>query len=316
MSSILGNAQLAFENINNNKITISNIISEISKNILINKDIILKANKKDILEKNGFEIDFNVIAEILKKIKNKKSLYKNKVINDFKNSITEYDNLGVLETFFDGNTYVFLEIALKTLISHNSMIFISQTKFMNYTNLVIYNIIIDILISQNLNQNIIQLVNEYNILKYCENNLIIKKAFVIGNTDLHNTLKRVSNLNTVYYPFSDCDIYIENLKNIDKIKEFIDKNSDILFKIYINKSLDIEIEDAIVVQDLYDVIEKIRFDSCGYCMILCSDIKKSKVEISEICKSKYILINKFMNFDKDIVDIDINEFYYRKNIII
>lgn len=316
MSSILGNAQLAFNNFSDSKIIISKLINEISSNIIENKEVILKANKKDILENNGFDLNFNVITELIKNIKKQKSLYKTKLINDSKNTITEYDNLGVLETFFDGNTYVFIEMALKTLISNNSMIFISQNEYMKYTNSVIYNIIIETLSSKNLDKNIIQLVYEYNILKYCENNLIIKKAFVIGNTDLHNTIKRVSKLDTYYFPYSDCDIYIEDIKNLDRLKEFITKNNNVLFKIYINKSLDIELEDAEYVKDLSEVLEKIRFDSCGYCMILCSNSKKTKIDFSEICKSKYILINKFMNFNKDIVDVDLNEFYYKKNIIL
>ncbi len=316
MSSILGNSQLAFNNITESNVDILKLIKEISNNIVNNKEIILKANKKDILENKGFELDFNVISELLKKIKNQKSLYKTKLISDSKNTITEYDNLGVLETFFDGNTYVFIEIALKTLISHNSMIFISQNEYMNYTNSVIYNIIKDTLISKKLNQNIIQLVYEYNILKYCENNLIIKKAFVIGNTDLHNTIKRVSKLDTSYFPYSDCDIYIESINNIDKLKEFIAKNDNVLFKIYINKNLNLEMEDAEYVKDLSEVIEKIRFDSCGYCTMLCSNNKNTKLNFSEICKSKYILINKFMNFNKDTVDVNIDEFYCKKNIIL
>ena len=316
MSSILGNAQLAFNNITKSKIDILNLINEISSNIISNKEVILKANKKDILENKGFELDFNVILELLKKMEKQKSLYKTKLINDSKNTITEYDNLGVLETFFDGNTYVFIEMSLKTLISHNSMILISQNEYMNYTNSVIYNIIINTLISKKIDQNIIQLVYEYNILKYCENNLIAKKAFVIGNTDLHNAIKRVSKLDISYFPYNDCDIYIENINNIEKIKEFINKNDNVLFKVYINKNLNYELENAEYVKNLSEVLEKIRFDSCGYCMILCSNDKNTKVNFSEMCKSKYILINKFMNFNKNIVDVDINEFYYTKNIII
>ena len=52
MSSILGNAQLAFNNITKSKIDTLNLINEISSNIISNKEVILKANKKDILENN------------------------------------------------------------------------------------------------------------------------------------------------------------------------------------------------------------------------------------------------------------------------
>lgn len=316
MSNIIGNSQLAFNDFCKSKIDNLKLINEISNNILESKEIIIKANKKDVFENNGFEIDFKVINEILKKNKDQKSLYKTKLINDSKNTITEYDNLGVLETFFDGNTYVFIELALKTIISNNTMIFIIQNEYMKYTNIVIHNILIETLKSQKLNKDIVQLVYEYDILKYCENNLIIKKAFVIGNTDLHNTIKRVSKLETYYLPYNDCDIYIENINDIDILKEYIEKNNNVLFKIYIKKDLNIKLESAEYVENLNEALEKIRFDSCNYCMLLCSNKKKTKMDVSELCKSKYILINKFMNFNQNLINININEFYCKKNIIL
>lgn len=315
MSNIIGNAQLAFNNFNEQRINIPKLIGEISNNILENKDVILKANKKDILEDNGFELDFNVIITILNNMKKQKSLSRTKLLNKPQQEITAYDSLGVLETFFDGNPYVFVEMAIKTVISSNSMILISQKDYMKYTNAVIYNILIKTFNSQNIDENIIQLEYEFDILKYCENNLIIKKAFVIGNTDLHSTIKRVSKLDTYYIPYSDCDVYVESTENIDKLQEFIKKNDNILFKIYANQDLAINLDNVTYVENAKEVIEKIKFDSCNYCALLFSNNKQTKIAISELCKAKYIFINKFMNFNQ-IIDIDMNEFYCKKNIIL
>ena len=316
MNSIIGCAQNAFNNLCELKINNLELIKEISDNVLANEKVILEENRKDIEIKKGFELDFKFIKLLLNNLLNNKTLYKKKFLDKAKKEIIEYDNLGVLETFFDGNTYIFLEMAIKTLISNNAMIFISQKNYMKYTNSIIYEIIIKTLRNRKINEDIIQLVYDIDIFKYCENNLILKKAFVIGNTDLHNTIKRVSKINTKYIPYNDCDIYIENIENTNELENFINKNDNVLFKIYIKDSLNINIfDDAEYVKDSTEVIEKIRFDSCNYCLMLFSKDKQTKVQISEKCKEKYILINKLMNFDISI-GIDINEFYCKKCIIL
>ena len=91
MSNIIGNAQLGFNNLSDNKINISKLIKEISNNILENKNVIIKENEKDILENNGFEVDFDAIRTILNNIKEQKSLYKTKLLNKQKQEVTEYD---------------------------------------------------------------------------------------------------------------------------------------------------------------------------------------------------------------------------------
>ena len=316
MNSIIGCAQNAFNNLCELKINNLELIKEISDNVLANEKVILEENRKDIEIKKGFKLDFKFIKLLLNNLLNNKTLYKKKFLDKVKKEIIEYDNLGVLETFFDGNTYIFLEMAIKTLISNNAMIFISQKNYMKHTNSIIYEIIIKTLKNRKINEDIIQLVYDIDIFKYCENNLILKKAFVVGNTDLHNTIKRVSKLDTKYITYNDCDIYIENIENTNELENFINKNDNVLFKIYIKNSLNINnFDDAEYVKDSTEVIEKIRFDSCNYCLMLFSNNKQTKVQISEKCKEKYIVINKLMNFNISI-GIDINEFYCKKCIIL
>lgn len=315
MSNIMGNAKLALINYNKEKTNTSNIITEIINNIIENKSVILNANNMDVSEENGFKLDFNIIKDLLNKMRSEKSLYKTKLLSLDKNQAIECDNLGVLETFFDGNTYIFVEVALKSIISHNSMIFISQKDYMKYTNAVILEIVKKTLESKKIDKNIIQLIYDYDILKYCTNSYVIKKAFVIGNTDLHNTIKRISKLETEYIGYNDCDIYIEDIDSLNILKEFIDNNNNILFKTYIKESLDISLEDAIYVENVEKCMEEIGFDSCNYCNILFSKDKRTKIDFSELSKAKYIVINKLMDFNKNI-NIDINRFYCKKNIII
>lgn len=316
MNSIIGCAQNAFKTLCKLKINNLELIKEISDSILANEKIILEENKKDIEIKKGFELNFKFIELLLNNLINNKNLYKKKFLYDSKTKIIEYDNLGVLETFFDGNTYIFVEMTMNALISNNSMIFISQKDYMKYTNSIIYEIITKTLKNKKINEDVIQLIYDIDISKYCKNNLVLKKAFVIGNTDLHNTIKRVSKLDTKYIPYNDCDIYIEDVEKINELESFINKNDNILFKIYIKDSLNINnFEDAEYVKDFNEVLESIRFDSCNYCFMLFSKDKQTKVQISENCKEKYIVINKLMNFNISI-GIDINEFYCKKCIIL
>ena len=311
MNSVLGKAQIAYSQYSDDKYNSLTLVKEIYSNILKNKNVIIKANERDVYENNGFKVDFDVIKYIIKEIQKNEILYKNKLLNKAKNKLTEYDSLGVIEVFFDGNTYVLIEMALKNIISHNSMIFISQLDYMKCTNTAICNIIMKTLEIQKINKDIVQLVYDFNLIKYCTNNLVVKKAFVIGNTDLHNTLKRISELNTYYIGYNDCDIYIENVEKIDSLIKFINSNNNVLFKIYSNKSIENKLEDIIFVDDIDEVIEKIKCDSCNYCCMIFSDNKQNNIKFAELNKSKYIVINKTMDFNQ-ILDIDINEFYCKK----
>ena len=200
MDNIIGYAQNAFNNLCELKINSLELIKEISDNILANEKIILEENRKDIEIKKGFKLDFKFIKLLLNNLLNNKTLYKKKFLDKVKKEIIEYDNLGVLETFFDGNTYIFIEMTMNTLISNNSMIFISQKDYMKYTNSIIYEIITRTLKNKKINEDVIQLIYDIDISKYCKNNLVLKKALVIGNTDLHNTIKKVSKLDTKYIP--------------------------------------------------------------------------------------------------------------------
>ena len=312
MNNILGNAKVAYNQSISIKYDNLRLLKEINNNISKNKNIIIKANEKDIIEKKGFKINFNIIDSIIKENKDEK-IYKSKILSRKENQITEFDSLGIIDIFFDGNTYILIEMAIKGIISHNAMIFISQVEYMKYTNMAICSIIAGVLKNQNINENIIQVKYDFNLTKYCSNDLI-KKAFVIGNTDLHKTLKRTSKIDTKYIGYNDCDIYIEDADSIASLEKIVNNNKNVLFKIYVSKSIKIaDDDDFIYVNDVDEAIEKIKYDSCNYCCIIFSKNKENCIKFAETNKAKYIVLNNTMDFNR-INNIDIKELYCKKYI--
>ena len=87
MNKTIQNAKVAYldNNINYNA---KDIIREISYNILLNKNIIIEQNQKDIENDKGFKLDFEIIDKILKKSENVDNLYKKKTLkNQHKNVV-------------------------------------------------------------------------------------------------------------------------------------------------------------------------------------------------------------------------------------
>ena len=312
MNNILGNAKVAYNQSVNIKYDGLRLLKEINNNISKNKNIIIKANEKDIIEKNGFKINFDIISSIVNESKDEK-LYKSRILNRKENQITEYDSLGIIDVFFDGNTYILIEMAIKAIISHNAIILISQLEYMKNTNMAVCGIIAGVLKNQNINENIIQLKYDFDLTKYCSNDLI-KKAFVIGNTDLHKTLKRISKIDTRYIGYNDCDVYIEDADNIANLEKMVNDNKNVLFKIYVNKSIEMANKnDIIYVNNIDEVTEKIKYDSCNYCCIIFSKNKENCIKFAETNKAKYIVINNTMDFNRT-NNVEIKEFYCKKYI--
>ena len=184
---------------------------------------------------------------------------------------------------------------------------------MKNTNMAICSIITGVLKKQNINENIIQLKYDFDLTKYCSNDLI-KKAFVIGNTDLHKTLKRISKMDTRYIGYNDCDIYIEDADNISNLEKIVNDNKNVLFKIYADKSIEMtDKSNFIYVNNLDEAIEKIKYDSCNYCCIIFSKNKENCIKFAETNKAKYIVINNTMDFNMT-NNVEIKEFYCKKYI--
>ena len=140
--TILGNATMAYMDIDDN-IDVSQVIKDIFIKLMDAKDDIIKANKIDIKNNNGFKLDFDFIKDIDKKLMCIENPYK-RVENDCDKFIIN-DSLGTICTIYNGNTYYLIELALKSILTRNSMIFVSNVDYMDFTNRLILILIKDVL---------------------------------------------------------------------------------------------------------------------------------------------------------------------------
>ena len=134
---ILGNATMAYTNMDAN-IDGKNVAKNIFELLDESKENIEKANKIDVKNDNGFKINFDMFQKLKKEINNIEDIYR-KVISMNKNENNyivgkQSDNLGTICLVYDGNTYCLLELVLKAILTHNSIIITSESDYMKATN--------------------------------------------------------------------------------------------------------------------------------------------------------------------------------------
>ena len=127
---ILGNATMAYTNMDAN-IDGKKVVQNIFELLDENKESIEKANKIDVKNNNGFKLNFDMFQKINNEINAIEDVYR-KVISMNKNENNylegkQTDNLGTICLVYDGNTYCLLELVLKAILTHNSIIATSES---------------------------------------------------------------------------------------------------------------------------------------------------------------------------------------------
>ena len=69
MNNVLVKAKVAYTQSINMKFDSLKLLKGIASNLSGNKKTIIKANEKDIIENNGFKINFDIIDSIIKEIR-------------------------------------------------------------------------------------------------------------------------------------------------------------------------------------------------------------------------------------------------------
>ena len=181
---ILGNATMAYTNMDPN-IEGKKVAQNIFELLDENKESIEKVNKIDIKNNNGFKINFDMFQKLNNEISTIDDVYR-KVISMNKNGNNylegkQTDNLGTICLVYDGNTYCLLELVLKAILTHNSIIITSESDYMKATNELIVILIQRILEAYNIDKNLVQILYTSRIEELLSNSTSINKIFAIGN---------------------------------------------------------------------------------------------------------------------------------------
>ena len=191
---ILGNATMAYTNMDAN-IDGKKVAQNIFELLDENKESIEKANKIDVKNNNGFKINFSMFQKLNNEINAIENVYR-KVISMNKNGNNylegkQTDNLGTICLVYDGNTYCLLELVLKAILTHNSIIITSESDYMKATNELIRILVQRILEAYKIDKNLVQILYTSRIEELLSNCTSINKVIAIGNRNFQNKIRKV-----------------------------------------------------------------------------------------------------------------------------
>lgn len=310
---ILGNATMAYTNMDAN-IDGKKIVQSIFELLEESKESIEKANKIDAKNDNGFKINFDMFQRLKNEINNIEDVYR-KVISMNKNENNylegkQTDNLGTICLVYDGSTYCLLELVLKAILTHNSIIITSESDYMKATNELIVILVRRALEAYNIDKNLVQILYTSRIEELLSNSTSINKVIAIGNRNFQNKIRKASKVEVISKGYNYFDLYIEDLTNLTFIKRIVKEDENI--DIYVKSGLKVPFEDYIEVEDIDEAIAQINFNTSGYSSsIFTDDNQNASVFLREV-KADNVSVNSSPLIE-NIVDVDINLFLSRKN---
>lgn len=310
---ILGNATMAHTNMDAN-IDGKKVVENIFELLDENKESIEKANKIDVKNNNGFKLNFDMFQKLNNEISATQDVYRKVLsMNQNENNYLEgkqTDNLGTICLVYDGNTYCLLELVLKAILTHNSIIITSESDYMKATNELIVILIQRILEAYNIDKNLVQILYTSRIEELLSNSTSINKVFAIGNKSFQDRIRKASKVEVVCKGYNYFDMYIEELTNISFIKKIIKENANI--DIYVRSDLSVPFEDYIEVEDFEEAIGQINFNTSGYSSSIFTDNNQNASMFLREIKADNVSVNSSPLIEGNI-DIDINLLLARKN---
>ena len=303
---ILGNATMAHTNMDVN-IDGKKIVQNIFELLEENKENIEQANKIDVKNGNGFKINFDMFQKLYNKIKDIEDGYRKVIsLNKNENNYLEgkqTDNLGTICVVYDGNTYCLLELVLKAILTHNSIIMTSESDYMKATNELIVILIQRILEAYNIDKNLVQILYTSRIEEILSNNMSINKVIAIGNKNFQDTIRKVSKIEVISKGYNYFDLYIEDLTNLAFIKKIVKEDENI--NIYVKSDLKVPFEDYIEVEDIDEAVAQINFNTSGYSSSIFTDNNQNASVFLREVKTDNVSVNSSPLIE-DIVDVDVN----------
>ena len=288
------------------------VIKDIENSILINYERFILANKIDLKNYNGFPLDKNIITNIFKNIQKEKIIY-GEIITSRRDKTKiygrEYLNRGNVLIFNEGNFYCLLEIFLKNFLVGNTSIIVS-TGYMHGTNNLLVTIIKEVLKSNELSTDYLNLFTSDDPSKALEEYANIDLNVVIGPRDYQRSIIERSKVPVLASGYLNYDIYIDELVNEEFIKKIFSLGLNLT--IYLKEGINLDI-DAIKVSGVEEAIKMINYNGALYASsIFTSDNKKSAQFIRNV-KSKVVTVNTSPNIE-GLMDIKVSDLSLEKTI--
>ena len=314
INKIINNALLV------DKKNLSDNIKPILKNIKIsikdNQDILLQANKIDTKNNNAFQLSFDIIDNIFKRVEKENIFYKDVTLlqkDDNKKiiygkQIMDYGNVVIIT---DGNPYLSLEMILRNIIAGNTIILVNNG-FMYGTNNLTVNIVQSILENYKVSKNLIQLFITDDYKEVLNNYANIDLVVCIGNHELQRLIIRESKNKVITSGYENFDLYIEDTKYLDFLNKII--NTGLNVNLYINKDTNLDYDTAIIVSDIDEAIAQINYNGSRYSSAIFTSSNFNASKFIREVKSSIVTVNTSPTIER-ICDIKQLDLVYEKTII-
>ena len=314
INKIINNALLV------DKKNLSDNIKPILKNIKIsikdNQDILLQANKIDTKNNNAFQLSFDIIDNIFKRVEKENIFYKDVTLlqkDDNKKiiygkQIMDYGNVVIIT---DGNPYLSLEMILRNIIAGNTIVLVNNG-FMYGTNNLIVNIVQSILENYKVSKNLIQLFITDDYKEVLNNYANIDLVVCIGNHELQRLIIRESKNKVITSGYENFDLYIEDTKYLDFLNKII--NTGLNVNLYINKDTNLDYDTAIIVSDIDEAIAQINYNGSRYSSAIFTSSNFNASKFIREVKSSIVTVNTSPTIER-ICDIKQLDLVYEKTII-
>ena len=295
-------------------------IKPILKNIKIsikdNQDILLQANKIDTKNNNAFQLSFDIIDNIFKRVEKENIFYKDVTLlqkDDNKKiiygkQIMDYGNVVIIT---DGNPYLSLEMILRNIIAGNTIVLVNNG-FMYGTNNLIVNIVQSILENYKVSKNLIQLFINDDYKEVLNNYANIDLVVCIGNHELQRLIIRESKNKVITSGYENFDLYIEDTKHLDFLNKII--NTVLNVNLYINKDTNLDYDTAIIVSDIDEAIAQINYNGSRYSSAIFTSSNFNASKFIREVKSSIVTVNTSPTIER-ICDIKQLDLVYEKTII-
>ena len=221
-----------------------------------------------------------------------------------------YESYDWLDDFKKLDNVELIELALKSILTRNSMIFVSEKNYMDFTNRLILILIKNILDKYGIDKNLIQLLYTDNFHALLSNNVSINRVLAIGDLEFQNRVKESSSVELICLGIDRYDIYIEDINNISILEALSKMDS---CDIYVKSGLQVSFDDYIEVKDIEEAVGEINFNSAGYTSIILTDSKSSASYFVKNVKVDNVFVNTL--FTQNYLKFDMDLFFRKKKVI-